>query len=116
MDFEHGTIIIDNIKIGPGYSFDDFCSSPFYKGQDGIKIIYIDGIKKIENNQYIISLFFREKALYMLSLICCDKQFTPTTEEERKKLHDLILSKFSIVDEKIFIGEKLHQSTIEEAT
>ena len=61
MNFENETIVIDGVEIGSKYSFSDFCRSQFYKSQDCIKVIYLDEIKKIEDNQYIISLFFREK-------------------------------------------------------
>ncbi len=35
----------------------------------------------------------------MISLSCCDKDFTTETEKERKELRDKILSKHCIVNE-----------------
>lgn len=102
MDFENGIVKVEDELFCPGYTFETFCRSSFYKNQDGIRIIYLDGTKQIEGKKYIISLFFRDYALYMISLICCDKDFTPETEKERKALHDRILSEYGIVNEKEF--------------
>lgn len=107
MDFENGIVKIDEESFGPGYSFEMFRHSSFYKNQDGIRIIYLDGAKLIDGRKYIVSLFFRNYVLYMISLICCDKDFTPETEKERKVLHDKILSEYCIMNEKEFFWGKV---------
>ena len=102
IDFENGIIVIDDEIINPEYTFRDFCNSPFYDNQDGIKIICLNGEKEIDDHHFIVSLFFRNGKIYMISLICCDCEFTPETEYERKELHDEILRKYFINDNKEF--------------
>lgn len=102
MDFENGILRIEGESFCPGYSFEMFRHSAFFNNQDGIRIIYLDGVKQIEGKKFIISLFFRDYVIYMISLICCDKDFTPETEKERKVLHDKILSEHCIMNEKEF--------------
>ena len=53
-------------------------------------------IKKIDNRKYIVSLFFRNGKIYMVSLICCDKEFSEKDEDKRKILHDDILNELGI--------------------
>lgn len=97
IDTHNGVIAIsDDLTVYPGYSFDQFQHTRFYKGQDGIKIIYLDGRQRIDGRSYMISLFFRDKKLYMLSLICCDKEFSEQDEKKRKILHDGILNGLGI--------------------
>lgn len=98
MDLKNGIIEVDGEIFKPGYMFCDFCDSPFYNNQDGIKIIYLDGKKDIGGHSFIVSLFFRDGKLYMISLICCDSEYTPETEHERKKLHDAILEQNDVPD------------------
>ncbi len=102
MDFENGIIKVGDESFCPGYSFEMFRHSSFYKSQDGIRIIYLEGVKQIDGRNFIISLFFRDYIIYMISLICCDEDFSPLTEKERKKLHDNILSQYHIMNEKEF--------------
>lgn len=107
MDFENGIVKIEDESFCPGYSFEMFRHSTFYNNQDGVRIIYLDGAKQIEGKNFIISLFFRDYVIYMISLICCDKDFTPETEKERKELHDKILSEHCIINEKEFFWGKV---------
>lgn len=108
MDFENGIIVIDDEIIKPGYTFSDFCKSSFYSGQDEIKLIYLNGEKEIDDHRFVVSLFFRKEKLYMISLICCDIEYTMETEFRRKKLHDEILSKYCIDNEKEFFWGKVY--------
>lgn len=107
MDFENGIIIVDGEPFCTGYSFEKFKKSPFYENQDGIKVIYLDGQKEIQGRKYIVSLFFKNYIIYMISLICCDVNFTPETEKERKKVHDQILNEYLINNEKEFAWGKV---------
>ena len=50
----------------------------------------------IGNRKYIISLFFRNGKIYMVSLMCCDKEFSEKDEDKRKILHDDILYELGI--------------------
>lgn len=92
--------ISDELTISPGFLFEQFKKTKFYKDQDGIRIIYLDGQHIIENRKYIISLFFRSGKIYLVSLMCCDKEYSEKTERERKMLHDDILKELGIIDQK----------------
>jgi hypothetical protein len=92
----------NNVIISPGYRFEDFKKTLYYKGQDGLRIIYLDSRVIIDKHEYIISLFFRNNVLYLLSLICCDIEFSIERESERKKIHDEILQKYNIYQDDIF--------------
>ncbi|MBD5452851.1 MAG: hypothetical protein HDR30_00795 [Lachnospiraceae bacterium] len=94
--------ISEDLTISPGYSFEEFKSTKFYKKQDGIKIIYLDEQQMIEKHQYIVSLFFRTGKIYMVSLICCDKDYSESDEYKRKALHDNILKELGIIEKRKF--------------
>lgn len=86
----------EGLLIGPNYTFDEFKSSKFYNGQDGIRIIYLDDKQTLINKKFIISLFFREHKIYMVSFICCDFEFSDSDEPKRKLIHDEILREVGI--------------------
>ncbi len=103
-----GSISISNeLTIYPGFSFEQFKHTKFYKGQDGIKIIYLDGQQIIDDRKYIVSLFFRNGKIYMVSLICCDKEFSENDEKKRKILHDDILNELGIGTQEIYSWGKI---------
>ena len=96
-DISKGVIrVSEELIFFPGYTFNQFKKTRFYNCQDGIKIIYLDEQQIIENRRYIVSLFFREGKIYMISLICCDKEFVENDERKRKLLHDNILREWGI--------------------
>lgn len=103
----------NNVIISPGYRFEDFKKTLYYNGQDGIKIVYLDSRVIIDKHEYIISLFFRNSVLYMLSLICCDIDFSIEQERERKKMHDEILQNIIFIKMIYLIGEKLCQNMMQ---
>ncbi len=88
--------ISDELTIFPGFSFEQFKHTRCYKNQDGVRIIYLDEQQMIDNRKYIVGLFFRNEKIYMVSLICCDKEFSEKDEDKRKILHDDILNELSI--------------------
>jgi len=88
--------ISDKLTVYPGFSFEQFKHTKFYKNQDGIKIIDLDGQQIIDNRKYHVSLFFRYGKIYMVSLICCDREFSENDEKGRKVLHDDILNELGI--------------------
>ncbi len=88
--------ISDKLTIYPDFSFEQFKHTKFYNNQDGIKIIYLDEEQIIDDRKYIVSLFFRNRKIYMVSLICCDKEFSENDEKKRKILHDDILNELGI--------------------
>lgn len=61
-----------------------------------MRIFYLDEQQIIDNRKYIVSLFFRNGKIYMVSLICCDKEFSEKDEYKRKILHDDILNELGI--------------------
>lgn len=75
----------EGLVIGPNYSFDKFKTTKFYNGQDGVRIIYLDEHQTIYGRQFIMSLFFRDGIIYMVSLICCDENFLNQTRETEKR-------------------------------
>ena len=66
IDLKTGIIEINGEIIMPGYTFEDFRNTKFYKGQDGIRIIRINDTVQIGKNKFIASFFFRNKVLYMI--------------------------------------------------
>ncbi len=88
--------VSDKLTIYPGFSFEQFKQTKFYRNQDGIKIIYLDGQQIIADRKYMVSLFFRNGKIYMVSLICCDQEFSANDEPKRKILHDDILNEWGI--------------------
>lgn len=91
----------EGLVIGPNYSFDKFKTTKFYNGQDRVRIIYLDEHQTIYGRQFIMSLFFRDGIIYMVSLICCDEKFSESNERDRKKIHDKILTEMGLLQ-----GEK----------
>ena len=99
MDISNGIIKIDiELVVKPNFTFEQFKETKFYNNQDGIRIIYLDGQQIIENRKYIVSLFFLNGKIYMLSLICCEQEYSENDECKRKDLHDIVLHEFGIVD------------------
>ncbi|EAA0076362.1 TPA: hypothetical protein H1551_000480, partial [Listeria monocytogenes] len=84
--------INDELIVHPEYQFDEFKNTEYYDGQDGIKIIYLEKIQKIDTYHYFVNLFFKEKQLYSVSLINCDQNISESNEIDRKTIHDKILS------------------------
>ena len=97
LDISNGFFkISDELTIFPGFSFEQFKNTRFYKNQDGLRIFYLDEQQIIDNRKYIVSLFFRNGKIYMVSLIGCDKEFSEKDEDKRKILHDDILNELGI--------------------
>ncbi|ORT98733.1 hypothetical protein D081_2407 [Anaerovibrio sp. JC8] len=96
-DFEKGLVgLYDDLMIGPGYTFEDFKKSRYFCNQDGILIVDLEEKVYIDGRCYLACLFFRNGAIYMLSLICCDRKFSEIDEPKRKAFHDEILKGYGI--------------------
>jgi hypothetical protein len=102
MNLKSGIIEINGEEFCPGYTFEEFKKSIFFDGQDGVKIIRINDAARIKDNNYIVSLFFRNKILYMISMICIDVEFSFSEEFKRKWFHDEILKKSGLSVESFF--------------
>ena len=74
----------EGLVIGPNYSFDKFKTTKFYNGQDGVRIIYLDEHQTIYGRQFIMSLFFRDGIIYMVSLIVMKNFLNQTRETEKR--------------------------------
>lgn len=96
MNFQEGKILIDGEIISPGYTFNDFKKTHFYENQDGIRIIKLKNPVIIDKHKYIINLFFKNYILYMITLVCIDKDIPFEKEEERFKLHEKIMSEYGL--------------------
>lgn len=103
IDLNNGTVkIAEDLIVFPNYSFDMFKETSFYNNQDGIRLIYLDKQQFIDGINYMVTLFFRNNKIYMLSLVCCKEQYAEENEKERKKLHDQILAQYGITEKKEF--------------
>lgn len=103
MDISKGIVEIDNeLVVKPNFTFEQFKETKYYTNQDGIRIIYLDGPQIIKNRKYIVSLFFRDGKIYMLSLICCDEEYSEKDESKRKDLHDVILKELGVLENSNF--------------
>lgn len=108
IDIKDGSLKInDTLRFYPGFQFEDFKKTKYYNGQDGIRIIYLDAKQIINGNTYIVSIFFRNGYIYMISLINCDNEYQPEREKERKKLHDKILAEENIISGKYYSWGKV---------
>lgn len=108
IDIDNGFLTIsDELTIFPGFSFEQFKHTRFYKNQDGVRIIDLDEKQIIDNRKYIVSLFFRNGKIYMVSLICCDKEFSQKDAVKRKNIHDDILNELGINQNKEYTWGKI---------
>ena len=104
IDVKKGIVkIADDLYISPNYSFAQFKKTSFYNNQDGIRIICLEKQQCIDGTNYLVSVFFRNDKIYMLSLVCCKKQYSEENEKERKALHDEILKKYGVIGKKEFV-------------
>lgn len=99
IDVKTGIFKIGNVlEIHPGYTFENFKKSTLYNGENGIRIIYLDEKQVIDGQRYIVSLFFKNNIIYMVSLILSEVEYSEEDEEKRKENHDEILKKDGITN------------------
>ena len=92
IDLNTGALKIDDtLTIVPGYSIADFKITHFYKGQNCIRTIPLEGKQKLADCFFYVSLFFRVGKIYSVSLIYSDVQIDEAEEQKRKIVHDKIL-------------------------
>lgn len=97
INMHNGTVVISKeLTVFPGFTFEQFRRMRFYKNQDGVGVILLDGAQMIDGRNYYVSLFFREGSLYMLSLVCCDWRFSEIDEKKRESVHDQILKELGL--------------------
>ena len=73
----------DDLVITSGYTFDQFRSTRYYKGQNPERAFWLEEKFMLQGHTFMAGLFFRNGVIYMLSLLCCDLEFG--MEEEKKK-------------------------------
>ena len=101
IDIKNGEFKVnDSLIFFPGFTFNDFKRTPYFKGQDGVRIIYLDEPQKIGKYKFLVGLFFKDRVIYMITLINCDKEFQENEERKRKNIHDSILQENGIEDGK----------------
>ena len=100
MDLRSGIIKInDKLVIHPQYSFKEFQETPFYKGQDDERVIYIEEPQIIDGRKYLVDLTFDNKKIYSVSLCNIDVELTDWEDEPRRKeIHDKILIENGILN------------------
>jgi len=86
----------DDLVITCGYTFDQFRSTRYYKGQNPERVFWLDEKFMLQGHSFMVGLFFRNGVIYILSLLCCDLEFGMEEEEKRKELHDEILRSWEI--------------------
>ena len=64
------------------------------------RIIYLDEPQKIGKYKFLVGFFFKDRVIYMVTLINCDKDFQENEEKNRKGIHDSILQENGIEDGK----------------
>lgn len=109
-DWEKGIVKVSSyLCVYPGYTFDDFKKTVYYKNQDGIRQIILDGFFLIDCHRFKVSLIFIKNKLYSLSLLCCDIDIQRVEEKKRKLLHDSILAEKGIIDTDFIWGKLVSQ-------
>ena len=99
--------INSDLIFSSSYTFEDFKRTPYFNGQDGVRIIYLDEKQIINGRTYLVSFFFREGKIYMVSLINCDENILEDNEKIRKERHDKILLHEGIEDGKEYNWGKI---------
>lgn len=108
IDLKKGIIKInDNLVFSPNFSYDDFKKTPYYNGQNNVRMIYLNEYQIIEGRKYMVSFFFKKDKIYMVSLVNCDEIISEDNEKRRKKKHDNILSLEKIENGKEYCWGKI---------
>ena len=74
----------DDLVITSGYTFDQFQSTRYYKGQNPERAFWLEEKFMLQGHTFMAGLFFRNGVIYMLSLLCCDLEFGMEEEKKRK--------------------------------
>lgn len=111
IDIKSGVLKIGkDLILSPKFTYKDFMKTPYFKGQDGVSMIYLEDKESIDDKLYIISLFFQKQKLYMVSLINCDDDIVAKEELKRKKIHDEILRKYGIESGKEYVWGRIESN------
>lgn len=100
----------ENLIFSPQFTYKDFMKTPYYNGQDGVRMIYLKDKQIIDEKSYIVSFFFRDEKIYMVSLINCDEDIAEKDEQGRKKVHDNILQNSCIENGKEYTWGKVESN------
>lgn len=96
-DTQTGTIVLSQDLIIDGqYTYDCFVKTKYFSHQDPAQLIWIDTPFTLGGHAFLAGLIFRNKCIYMVSLLCIDKEYAMVDEPKRKHLHDFILEEQGI--------------------
>ena len=108
INIETGEIKVNKeLALSPWFTFGDFKNTSFYDNHDGIKSIQLKETQVIDNNRYYVSFFFKNSLLYAITLMIADLTISENDEEQRKSLHDEVLSRNGIVSGKEYNWGKI---------
>ena len=69
IDLKKGIIKInDNLIFSPNFSYEDFKKTPYFNGQNNVRMIYLNEYQIIEGRKYMVSFFFKKDKIYILNL------------------------------------------------
>ncbi len=88
-----------DLIIDKEYTFDQFRKTKYFTDQDPIRVFWLENPFLLRNYNFLVSFFFRDNKIYMLSLVCVDREYDMAQEEERKKYHDKILEEWEVETE-----------------
>ncbi len=106
MDLARGIIEIEGERFYPGYTFDDFKKSAFYRHQTDVSIFALNEAQNpivLDNHNFVITVLFRDSKLQLLSLYCIDKDISYEQEELRNTLHKKVLKEQGLSNTNIFL-------------
>lgn len=105
-DWEQGVVkIADDLCVYPGYTFEDFKETDYYKGQSSNRQIILNRYFHIEGHIFAIDLIFHNDIIYSVGLSCTDIDIPRINEKKRKELHDAILREQGIKETRFSWGE-----------
>lgn len=108
MDYRTGELTLHNEMFHKGYTFKQFKKSALYSRQKVERVFTLEEKYKIDNWEFLVSLFFRQGILNMISLCCNSHEISFDDEQKRKELHDSILAEYGLSDDEEFVWGSVH--------
>ncbi|MGO5087691.1 hypothetical protein ACTQ3U_10410 [Oscillospiraceae bacterium LCP25S3_F9] len=105
MNLAKGIVEIEGERFCPGYTFENFKKSIFYRHQTDISIFALNKAQNpivLDNHCFVITVLFRDSKLRLLSLYCIDEDISYEQEELRKKLHKKVLKEQGLSNINVF--------------
>ena len=105
MDLTRGIIEIEGERFYPGYTFEDFKKSAFYRHQTDVSIFALNEEQKpivLDDHNFVITVLFHDSKLRILSLYCIDEDISYEQEKRRKKLHKKVMKEQGLSNTNVF--------------